>query len=229
MKSVKMLAVVAVVLLIAGGAVAQTRGGGGLVGPPTGNYGPVGPTSEYDLFGITNAPTAATALNDCTSSPCEFAGLAEHVWAQNLRFAGANCNTSIKNGFVTVLDRTFTPVSGAQYLNVTFTAQAGISNHVVAAVHGLSIECTVAQGGSAVACPGTTVLPFLVRQSTPSTGGRTAALSYVSYHGKVELDNDYEDVRVLVRVRVSDTSNTVVGSMCYVFAELVQHYGFGYY
>lgn len=223
MKGLRLFAVVAVVLLIAGGAVAQTRGGGGLVGPPTGNYGPVGPTSEFDLFGITNAPAATTALNDCTASPCEFVGLAEHIWAQNLRFAGANCNTNIKNSFVTVLDRTFTPESGAKYLNITFGAQAGISNHVVAAVHGLSIECTVTQGASAVACPGTTALPFLVRQSTPSSGGRTAALSYVSYHGMVQLNNDYENVRVLIRVRVSDPSNTVVGSMCYAFAELTQH------
>ncbi len=226
MKKVKMLALVTAMLLIAGGAVAQTRGG--LVGPPTSNFGPVGPTSEFDLYGITNAPSVMSALGDCTASPCSFQGFEEAVWAQNLRFAGANCNNNIKNPLVTVLDRTFTPVSGADYLSITFTGQAGIANQVAGALpQGLTLVCTVFQGTSSMPCPGTTALPFLVRQSFPSTGGRTGGLSYVSYHGMIDLDNDYEDVRVLVQVRVSDITNVVVGSLCYPFAELVQHYSPG--
>lgn len=213
----------AMVLLIASGAVAQTRGG--LVGPPIGNFGPVGPTSEFDLYGITNAPSGPLVLGDCTSSACQFSGLEEAVWARNLRFGTSNCNNSINNTFVTVLNRTFTPVLGAQYLSVTFTAQAGISNHVVGSLpHGLTLRCTVSQGSSTLPCPGTWALPFLVRQGIPSLGGRNGALAYVSYHGMIQLHNDYDPVTVKIEVRSSDTSNTVIGSLCYPFAELVQHY-----
>lgn len=222
MKS-KVLACAVVTLMVAGGAMAQGR----LVGPPKTDTSGIGATSEFDLFGRTNGPEAMAGLEACVQpSACTFSFCEEDVWAMNLRSGASNCFSSINNTFRTIVDRTFTPEAGTEYLSITLTGQASVSNAVVGTDrHGLTLECTVFQGSNQIACPGTTALPFLVAQtflSSPS-GARTGATSYVSYHGTVKLDNDDEEVRVLIRVRSSDPSNTVIGGFCYGYVELTQH------
>lgn len=214
-----------VVLLVAGGASAQSR----LVGPPKVDPSGIGATSEFDLFGHTNGPEAMAGLAACVQpSACNFSSMEENVWAMNVRNGSSNCFTNIGNSWVTVLNRTFTPAPGAAYLGITFTGQAGVNNAVVGTDrHGLTLECTVIQGALTIACPGTSALPFLVAQtflSSPS-GARTGATSYTSYHGIVQLNNDDDDVTVRVRVRSSDPTSTVRGSLCYGFAEVVQYFG----
>lgn len=214
------LGVVLLMLMAGGTAWAQSR----LVGPPKGTSG-VGPMSLADVTGEENAPSGVTALGSCTSSPCSFQGLEEDVWARNIRYGTLNCKLDFNNSYFTVFDYTFTPVSGAQYLGISFTSQAAISNHNSNAnVVGLAMECTVFQGAGSIPCPGTTAQPFLTRQNNDSAGNRTGNLGFASYHGMIQLDNDYEDVRVRVRIKTSDTTNAAAGAMCYTFMELTQYY-----
>lgn len=222
MKKMTFGALVFPMVLFAAIAAAQNR-----VGPPVGppkNDG-VGPMSLADVTGEVNAPSGVTALDSCTSSPCVFSGLEEHIFARNIRYGTSNCKLDFTNSFFTVFDYTFTPVSGAQYLGISFTSQVAISNHNSSStLVGLAMQCTVFQGTGSIPCPGTTAQPFLTRQNNDSAGNRTGNLGFASYHGLVRLDNDYQNVQVRVRIKTSDTTNAAVGALCYSFMELTQYY-----
>lgn len=221
MKKGMSLAVVFVFLVSASVASAQSRVGPP-VGPPKGDG--VGPMSLFDVTGEENAPSGITTLGDCTSVACDFASYGEKVWARNIRYGTLNCKTDFNNTFFTVFDYTFTPTPGAQYLGISFTSQAAISNHNSSSVVvGLAMECTVFQGSGSIPCPGTTAQPFLTRQNNDTAGHRTGNLGFASYHGMIRLGNDRDPVQVRVRVRTSDTTNAATGAMCYTYVELTQY------
>jgi hypothetical protein len=230
------------VLGAAGAGVALAKGNPGPKPPPVvQDPGDAGPTSMYDIYGDAifseagsaptvqpnaAAPITLAALDDCTfPGHCEYSGLQTSEWAQNIRFnqAGtANCITGIAYTPATLFQGTFTPVSGAQYVTLTMNVQASIGGAGPGSVlQGNALVCTVTQGTQSVNCPGTTVQPFLVRQTT----NKGSVLAFTAYHGTVKLANDTDDFTVSIQVRSSDQAATgAKASICYPWVEIVQHY-----
>ena len=210
--------------------------------PVAQDAGDAGPTSMYDIYGDAifteagsgptaqpnaGAPTTLAALDDCTyPGHCEYSGLQTSEWAQNIRFnlqGTANCITGITYTPATLFTGSFTPVPGAQYVTLTMNVQAGIGGAGPGPVlQGNALVCTVTQGAQSVNCPGTTVQPFLVRQ----TSDKQSVLAFTAYHGTVKLANGTDNFTVSIQVRSSDQAMTggARASICYPWVEIVQHY-----
>jgi hypothetical protein len=217
---------VVVLLVTAGVAFGQQRPGPGPL-PINARHHAAWPNSEFDAYGIQSPlpdlPTQQQVLSgevpytlsDCTSSPCDFTNLPTKTRTENIRFASGTgypmCQYDIDHTNRLIFDQTVTPT--ADYVELTWGNQSGVGAGQASTpglLTGLTLVCVVSQGAQSFNCPGTTALPYMIRQDT----AYGSHLSFTSYHTIIGTDSA-DPIRFQVWVRSSDTTNNVLADTCY--------------